>query len=130
MEIKMKAKMTLVLVLVLLVLLVTAFPSSSFGQDITTYAQKATDYVYQTYHIPKDQLKLRDEQLFTDSLTGSQVWRGIVFNVDPHAPYYKLVIDANGKIMESEKYIEEWSQAYFEKYGKLSPSLYNRLKDK
>jgi hypothetical protein len=119
-----------ILWLIALAVCLLSAPFTVQAAEEQTIQEKALLYVSTKYNIPIEKLKIVSDAVRPDAITKEQMEFITVFDMQSNSNAYKLVANLSGDIMESTEYYKITAGRYYEKYGKLSPSLYELLQSK
>lgn len=98
---------------------------SSDGPSIDT-EEEVLGYVSKKYGVPTEWLAIINEVVASFPVSGRRIRRWKVGD-NLNGGIYELSVDESGTPVDIEEIIAEERRAYFEKYGKLSPELYDYL---
>jgi len=87
------------------------------------FREIAMNYISEKYDIPKEDLMILGETNATYRLIDENIWCAKILDKENHK-IYGISIDESGKIVNESKYQEKELNS---KYGKLEPTLYEKL---
>jgi len=97
-------------------------------KKVSENAKKAMKHIAKTQNTSEDQLEVMSEVHVNFSLTKQKLWAEKVLD-KKSGGIYGIYFDENGNIADFKKAKEEEDNAHKNKYGKLEPSLYEKLQE-
>ncbi|MEA2089269.1 MAG: S8 family serine peptidase [Thermoproteota archaeon] len=101
--------------------------NSVVAEETLSYSEKALHHISQKYAVPPESLMLVNGRYANYPLSGRQIWRGKVLDLESHR-VFGVNFDEAGDILDDLSSIEENEKLeYLTRYGKLTKDLHERL---